>query len=57
MTRLKNRTKAIVQPVRLKVDPGSKATGMALVRHQPSDSITVLSLLSYSTVVTRSVSH
>ena len=44
VTRLKNRTKAIVQPVRLKVDPGSKATGMALVRHQPSDSITVLSL-------------
>ncbi|MBX3320878.1 MAG: RRXRR domain-containing protein [Nitrospira sp.] len=42
--RLKNRTEAIVQPVRLKVDPGSKATGMALVRHQPPASITVLSL-------------
>lgn len=55
--RLKNRTEAIVQPVRLKVDPGSKATGMALVRHQPPASITVLSLLSYSTVVARSVSH
>ena len=42
--RLKDRTDAILQPVRLKVDPGSKATGMALVRHQPSGAITVLSL-------------
>ena len=36
---------ARVQPVRLKLDPGSKATGVALVREQPSGGIAVLELM------------
>ena len=36
---------ARVQPVRLKLDPGSKATGVALVREHPSGGIAVLELM------------
>ena len=33
--RLKDRTGGVTQPVRVKLDPGSKATGVALVREAP----------------------
>lgn len=43
--RLKDREEGDTQPVRLKLDPGSKFTGVALVREQPSGGIAILSLL------------
>ncbi len=43
--RLKDRVKGEVQPVRLKLDPGSKTTGVALVRETPSGAVAVLGLL------------
>jgi 5-methylcytosine-specific restriction endonuclease McrA len=42
--RIKDRAGGDTQPVRLKIDPGSKATGMALVRVGPDGTEHVLSL-------------
>ncbi|KLR58012.1 RNA-guided endonuclease IscB [Diaphorobacter sp. J5-51] len=42
--RLKDRLEGDTQPVRLKLDPGSKGTGLALVREQPSGTLAVLHL-------------
>jgi 5-methylcytosine-specific restriction endonuclease McrA len=40
--RLKNRVGGEIQPVRVKLDPGSKQTGLALVRENKDNSIIVL---------------
>ncbi len=43
--RLKDRTEGETQAVRLKLDPGSKTTGIALVRQAPSGDLAVLNLM------------
>lgn len=43
--RLKDRTDGDTQAVRLKFDPGSKTTGIALVRQTPSADLAVLNLM------------
>lgn len=43
--RLKDRCGGDVQPLRVKLDPGSRVTGIAMVREAPGDRVVVLALI------------